>query len=92
MSTDVLLRQEPEEEEVDNDKDDDEEDDGCSACPCLLGDGSRFESLSSRFQVPVAPSLVELRSADNHAPLLCNGQEDACKRRNAKEPEVLGSH
>jgi hypothetical protein len=53
VSTDALLRQEPEEEEEeeDNDKDDndddeeedEEEDDGYSACPCLLGEGSRFE-------------------------------------------------
>ena len=63
VSTDVLLRQEPEEEEdedeEDNDADDDdnddndddeEEDDGYSACPCLLGKGLRFESLGGRFQ------------------------------------------
>jgi hypothetical protein len=39
---------------------------------------------------PVAASLAELRTADNHAQLLCNRQEtNAC---NDKEPEVLGSH
>ena len=61
MSTDALLRQEPEEEEdedeEDNDADDDdndddeEEDDGYSACPCLLGEGSRFESLTVDFRL-----------------------------------------
>ncbi len=42
---------------------------------------------------PVAPSLVELRSADNHAQLLCNRQAaNRCRRRNDKEPEIVGSH
>ena len=41
---------------------------------------------------PVAPSLVELRRADNHAQLLCNRHDaNACKRRNDKEPEVVES-
>jgi hypothetical protein len=48
VSTDVLLRQEPEEEEDEEEEDDDksddkdddeEEDDGYSACPCLLREG-----------------------------------------------------
>jgi hypothetical protein len=63
VSTDALLRQEPEEEEEDedNDKDDndddEEEDDGYSACPCLPGEGSRFESLSGRFQAAAFSAL-----------------------------------
>jgi hypothetical protein len=67
VSTDALLRQEPEEEEEeeeeeeDNDKDDnnddEEEDDGYSACPCLRGEGSRFESLSGRFQAAAVSAL-----------------------------------
>ena len=63
VSTDALLRQEPEEEEEDedNDKDDndddEEEDDGYSACPCLLGEGSRFESLSGRFHAAAVSAL-----------------------------------
>ena len=63
VSTDALLRQEPEEEEEDedNDKDDndddEEEDDGYSACPCLPGEGSRFESLSGRFQAAAVSAL-----------------------------------
>ena len=56
VSTDALLRQEPEEEEEeeDNDKDDndddEEEDDGYSACPCLLGEVSRYREPNGRFQ------------------------------------------
>ena len=63
VPTDALLRQEPEEEEEeeDNDKDDndddEEENDGYSACPCLLGEGSRFESLSGRFQAAAVSAL-----------------------------------
>ena len=63
VSTDALFRQEPEEEEEDedNDKDDndddEEEDDGYSACPCLPGEGSRFESLSGRFQAAAVSAL-----------------------------------
>ena len=55
VSTDVLLRQEPEEEEEDDDDkddndDDEEEDDGYSACPCLLGEVSRYREPNGRFQ------------------------------------------
>ena len=66
VSTDVLLRQEPEEEEEeeeeeddkdDNDDDEEEDDDGYSACRCLLGEGSRFESLSGRFQAAAVSAL-----------------------------------
>ena len=67
MSTDALLRQEPEEEEdedeEDNDADDDdndddeEEDDGYSARPCLLGEGSRYREPSGRFQAAAVSAL-----------------------------------
>ena len=64
VSTDVLLRQEPEEEEEeedndkdDNDDDEEEDEDGYSACRCLLGEGSRFESLSGRFQAAAVSAL-----------------------------------
>jgi len=59
VSTDVLLRQEPEEEEEEEEEDDDdkddndddeEEDDGYSACPCLLGEVSRYREPNGRFQ------------------------------------------
>jgi hypothetical protein len=60
VSTDVLLRQEPEEEEEeeddddkddnDDDEEDEEEDDGYSACPCLLGEVSRYREPNGRFQ------------------------------------------
>jgi len=65
VSTDALLRQEPEEEEdedeEDNDKDDndddEEEDDGYSACPCLLGEGSRYQEPNGRFQAAAVSAL-----------------------------------
>ena len=62
VSTDVLLRQEPEEEEEeeeeeddkddndDNDDNDDDEDDGYSASFCLLGEVSRYREPNGRFQ------------------------------------------
>jgi hypothetical protein len=67
VSTDVLLRQEPEEEEEedeeeDEDEDDkgdndDDEDDGYSACPCLLSEVSRYREPNGRFQAAAVSAL-----------------------------------
>jgi hypothetical protein len=63
VSTDTLLRQEPEEEEdeEDNDKDDneddEEEDDGYSARPRLLGEVSRYREPNGRFQAAAVSAL-----------------------------------
>ena len=70
VSTDALLRQEPEEEEdddeEDNDKDnndddeeddDEKEDDGYSACSCLPGQGSRYREPNGRFQAAAVSAL-----------------------------------
>ena len=65
VSTDALLRQEPEEEEdedeQDNDKDDnddaEEEDDGYSACACLLGEGLSYREPDGRFQAAAVSAL-----------------------------------
>ena len=63
VSTDVLLRQEPEEEEdededdKDDNDDDEEEDDGYSACPCLLGEVSRYREPDGRFQAAAVSAL-----------------------------------
>jgi len=68
VSTDALLRQEPEEEEEDEDEedndaddddndDDEEEDDGYSARPCLLGEGSRNREPNGRFQAAAVSAL-----------------------------------
>ena len=64
VSTDVLLRQEPEEEEEEEDEDDkddndddEEEDDGYSARPCLLGEGSHYREPNGRFQAAAVSAL-----------------------------------